>query len=1272
MMDREQMNGRPPALPTHPKPLTFIQANLRHCKTATASFFQLLLDLDIDVALVQEPYASFQLPVSDSLPTITGLPGDFDQFHRLGPDHHYGAAVFARRSLRAALIGSCSTNHAACVSLMHGGHRISAASIYLRPSLASVADGLRPIFDGCAPLNLSIMGVDANARNPLWNSRLTDPKGRELEELLTDSGLGVANLPLSQLRFNPPATSFIDVTLQGHATEVFDWRYLDLPSLSDHPLIYFRCGLASSVGNRYGASRGSGANRITLPPASSLNRELFASLVDRHCSGRPAVVADGQAIDQEVQLLTTAIQSSARRSGTNRRAPSRSRGRMPWWTKELWGLRNSMRTAYNAARNDLRDHRASLPVQRYRTLKAKYQRELRKAEAASWTIFANGLNGDLNATLKAVLGEERPRVDFPTRILDGTNLITDATEFLAPFGRHFFPSDPPDLAAHLETITRAAEACRPMEEFFPPLSAEEVADAIASLKPDSAPGPDGISSALISMCPANLNGRLLAIYNACLVSGHFPSQWKHARVSVVPKPKKSDYSVPGSFRPISVLNSASKVFEKAILARMRWIAEGDQWFSSHQHGFLRGRSTETAAHSLVSFVERGLNKKETSAAAFLDIKSAFDSAWRPAIIATLASRGCPAYLLRIVDSFLTGRSATLTDGSHSFTIKISTGCPQGSVLSAFLWITLIDPALRLELSFEFRLIAYADDVTAVVSHRDPAVATRWLQLICEAFIKWTETVKLAISFIKTVFMLISRRHQSSLSHISLELFGQRFSSAESVSFLGLHLDRRLSWRAHINNKCMAAKRLGHAVRRYIGATWGLSGPRIRTIYSAVVEPTILYCCSVWCSAVNDARTRKLLRAAQRIFSIAITRSFGSVATEALLVLSGLLPIDLRVKELAASRFLSLGPDADFSSRTRSSVHRIVTDNIGETEASPRQFFSADHPPWAQRISMPILLPSEGPVPLLAASPGKLRIYTDGSVIGTRAGYGVVICDSSRVLATCRGRLPDGCSIFQAEGAAIRAALIHLADCRMVNAVDILVDSRAALIGCTSAARISPLYQDIRMLLLNHPEAVQLFWVAAHKGHEGNELADVLAKDGALRLPTPTDYLPATIADARNTVRSCLSRLWEQEWRACTKGKATKLFLPSTQLPSALFSSSITRELAQVLTGHCYLAGHLHRLRLTTTTSCQCGEEYESVQHVLLSCPASDTHRSILRETLAKAAITWPPSLERLCLSPIGVAGLVRFARESGRFHCLPRLVRDSAESLLLARRGSRI
>ncbi|KZR97225.1 Uncharacterized protein APZ42_008023, partial [Daphnia magna] len=92
-----------PRLPL-PSPLKCIQINLRHSKTASASLAQVMLDLDIDIALVQETYAS-----GTSSPVVNNAPPGFSSFHQLSELHAYGSCILVRDSVSKT--GKLTTKH---------------------------------------------------------------------------------------------------------------------------------------------------------------------------------------------------------------------------------------------------------------------------------------------------------------------------------------------------------------------------------------------------------------------------------------------------------------------------------------------------------------------------------------------------------------------------------------------------------------------------------------------------------------------------------------------------------------------------------------------------------------------------------------------------------------------------------------------------------------------------------------------------------------------------------------------------------------------------------------------------------------------------------------------------------------------------------------------------------------------------------------------------------------------------------------------------------
>ena len=86
------MNCSPP--PPINLTVKFLQINLRHGRLASATFAQTLLDLDIDIALIQEPYAT---QVDPKLPpNMHFLPDAYEALHKLDSNHHFGAAIVAK------------------------------------------------------------------------------------------------------------------------------------------------------------------------------------------------------------------------------------------------------------------------------------------------------------------------------------------------------------------------------------------------------------------------------------------------------------------------------------------------------------------------------------------------------------------------------------------------------------------------------------------------------------------------------------------------------------------------------------------------------------------------------------------------------------------------------------------------------------------------------------------------------------------------------------------------------------------------------------------------------------------------------------------------------------------------------------------------------------------------------------------------------------------------------------------------------------------------
>jgi hypothetical protein len=96
---------------------------------------------------------------------------------------------------------------------------------------------------------------------------------------------------------------------------------------------------------------------------------------------------------------------------------------------------------------------------------------------------------------------------------------------------------------------------------------EEFQEAIRVLEVSKAPDPNGIPNRALKHLPQRAVTLLVLIFNAILVTHHFPTAWKHARVISILKPGKNP-ALPSSYRPISLLDTIGKLFEKILLSRI--------------------------------------------------------------------------------------------------------------------------------------------------------------------------------------------------------------------------------------------------------------------------------------------------------------------------------------------------------------------------------------------------------------------------------------------------------------------------------------------------------------------------------------------------------------------------------------------------------------------------------------------------------------------------------------------------------------------------------
>ena len=227
-----------------------------------------------------------------------------------------------------------------------------------------------------------------------------------------------------------------------------------------------------------------------------------------------------------------------------------------------------------------------------------------------------------------------------------------------------------------------------------PITLAEISDALGTTTNKSAPGWSGIGYKLLKWAFSCRPDCLLEIYEAAITLGHHP--WHHAKVVILPKPQRPDYSLPKVYRPISLLECCGKLLEKIIAKR---IASDTNLFSllpPNQFGSRDYHSAVDAAMCLVHQAEGALSAGQCAATVLFDIQGFFDNLNVDHLVHIFHSLGFPPSYGDWLRSFLTNCTVRLTFNSFvSDPINLSHGTPQGSPLSPILSAIYTSPLLKI-------------------------------------------------------------------------------------------------------------------------------------------------------------------------------------------------------------------------------------------------------------------------------------------------------------------------------------------------------------------------------------------------------------------------------------------------------------------------------------------------------------------------------------------------------------------------------------------------
>ena len=202
------------------------------------------------------------------------------------------------------------------------------------------------------------------------------------------------------------------------------------------------------------------------------------------------------------------------------------------------------------------------------------------------------------------------------------------------------------------------------------------------------------------------------LFTYCHSTGIVPSIWREAKTIVILKPGKPA-DRPESYRPISLLCTTYKLFERLLLTRISPLVEPT--LPAEQAGFRPGRNCADQVLALTTNIKAGFQRRLKTGVALVDLSSAYNTAWRHGLLLKVARIVKCCSTMHLLSSILSSRRfrACLSDQSSSVR-TLNHGLPQGSVLAPTLFNIYVSNMPTI-ISNKF---AYADDLALTTQGTD--------------------------------------------------------------------------------------------------------------------------------------------------------------------------------------------------------------------------------------------------------------------------------------------------------------------------------------------------------------------------------------------------------------------------------------------------------------------------------------------------------------------------------------------------------------------------
>lgn len=521
---------------------------------------------------------------------------------------------------------------------------------------------------------------------------------------------------------------------------------------------------------------------------------------------------------------------------------SHKRALQPWITPHLIRAINNKNAMYISLK------RGHISWDEYKVIRNRTYAVLKASKRSYYiSVFNNFKNNTrkLWETINNITKNSYSNKSMSDIILNNS-ILTNAKDKANSFNAFFS-----DIASNLESKLPKAHI-NPMQYLqgnypnslsVPEITLQDVMNIIKSLKNKKCSTED-FAPFIIKENAYLLVQPIAYLFNQSISTGKFPNKLKSA--CIIPLHKKGPKTDLNNYRPISLLNIFSKIFEKIMKIHLVSFLDRNSILNENQFGFQAGKSTLDALIKFSTQVYSELDRSNYLLSVFIDFSKAFDMVPHELLIRKLNFYGIRGLIKDWFIDYLSGRSqVTKVDGEISSSAQVTRGVPQGSVLGPILFLLFINDLPNI--SDIFNLILFADDANMYLKGKDPHELIRTANTELFYLYEWCIANRFSINTLKTVFILFGNVAPPNLPPLVIKS-GHSYDVIQRVDntkFLGIFYDYRMSFKHHVNH---LVQRLSRASALIYQLKELMPSFVLKTLYHAHVGSQLNYCNIIWSGA----------------------------------------------------------------------------------------------------------------------------------------------------------------------------------------------------------------------------------------------------------------------------------------------------------------------------------------------------------------------------------------------------------------------------------------